>query len=163
VALCRLSGGICREVDVSAAAAGQNELTAAVRSRKRGSPMGKRSSTLTGLTCAVALVLAGCGGGGSSASSFCNSAKGLQAKYGANFDVTKAPNVNQAAADFKKLADSSPSAIKVDMQTMSDALTKIANKDTSSLQADSAKITAASTNVQAYLQNKCGISTTTST
>jgi hypothetical protein len=125
--------------------------------------MGTRSSTLTGLTCAVALVLAGCGGGGSSASSFCNGAKGLQSKYGANFDVTKAPNVNQAAADFKKLAGSSPSEIKADMQTMSDALTKIVNKDYSSLQADSAKIQAASTHLTTYLKDKCGISTTSST
>ncbi len=111
----------------------------------------------------AALAFGACGSSGSSASSFCNKGKDLQKQFGDNPDFTNKDTAKQAEAAFKSLADSAPSEIKADMQTMSNALNKIVAGDTAALQADATKIETASNNITKYLKDKCGINTTTTT
>jgi hypothetical protein len=98
------------------------------------------------------------GGGSAKGSAFCSKGESLQNKYKST-DFTNKNDVKSAAADFQSLTNEAPAAIKADMQTLSDELQKLVAGDTAALQADQAKVTAASDNISKYLKDACGIDT----
>jgi len=105
--------------------------------------------------CVAALGAGACGGGGggSSVSSFCATAKTDSKKFSGQTN----PDLKTTAAAFKDLADKAPSAIKGDMQTLSTALTQIANNPASaaSLGSDK-KYSQAADNITAWAKKNCG-------
>jgi len=104
--------------------------------------------------CLGALVAGACGGGGgSSTSSFCATAKADTKKFSGQTN----PDMKTTAAAFKDLAAKAPSAIKADMQTLSNALTQIADNPANAASlGDSKKFTDAADRITAWGKKNCG-------
>jgi len=104
--------------------------------------------------CFAALVAGACGGGGSSTSSFCATAKADSKKFSGQTN----PDMKTTAAAFKDLADKAPSDIKADMQTLSNALTQIADNPANAASlGDSKKFTDAADRITAWGKKNCGV------
>jgi hypothetical protein len=99
--------------------------------------------------------LSGCGGGGgASVASFCTEVKKDSQEF-KNIGGTK-DAIDKASTVLKELVDKSPSGVKDDVKTLSDAVEKAAAGDFASVRRDSAKYTAATKRIVAYTKKECG-------
>jgi hypothetical protein len=112
------------------------------------------------------------GGGGGSTASFCDTAKSFKSDADLNKAFDDPAKLDKAVAAFDKLTKAAPSEIKNDMNTLNDAIKKIAaavkaaGSDpskafgailTASASLDQTKLTQAQKNIETFAKDKCGV------